>query len=313
MPLIEVRNLTKQFQIGHSSLVANHQINLSIFPGEILGLVGESGCGKSTLGKGILRLHEPTSGTIFYKDKDLCKISDKEMKSMRRHMQIVFQNPYSSLNPKMKVQDIISEPLEIHWQNETNHVKRVQELLELLNLDSKFINRLPCELSGGQRQRVAIARALALNPEFIVFDESLSSLDLSTQAQIVQILKNLHQNSGLTYLFISHDLSTMRSFASRIAVMYLGHFFELASSERLFQNPKHPYTQALLSAIPIPDPQIERKRSRVFLNGDLPSPFNPPKGCVFHPRCPLAKPICQQQRPAQREVEPGHFVSCHMV
>lgn len=320
--LIRVEHLTKHFPI-YKGLIFQKQIgavqavdDVSFFirKGETLGLVGESGCGKSTTGRTLLRLHEPTSGKIFYRDQDITNLPQDEMRALRRNLQIIFQDPYASLDPRMTIGGIIAEPLEIHnIGTPKERVERVQELLRLVGLSPYFINRYPHEFSGGQRQRIGIARALALQPEFIVCDEPISALDVSIQAQVVNLLEELQEQFGLTYLFIAHDLSMVRHISDRVAVMYLGKVVELASRDELYTNPLHPYSQALLSAVPIPDPVKEASRKRIILKGDVPSPINPPSGCRFHPRCPLAEEICRQQVPEWREVRPEHWVACHMV
>ncbi len=312
-PLIELRELSKHFTVKHQTLTAVHRLNLSIYPGETLGLVGESGCGKSTVGKTILRLHEPSHGHIFLEGADVCHLNKKEMFQLRRRMQIIFQDPFASLNPRMTVEEIVGEPLDIHSLAKGNgRRKRIVELLTLVGLSEQHLGRYPHEFSGGQRQRIGIARALAVEPEFIVCDEPLSALDVSVQAQVVNLLKDLQERLHLTYLFIAHDLSMVEYLSHRVAVMYLGNLFELAPTTQLFKDPKHPYTQALLSAIPIPDPRLERQRSRVVLTGEVPSPLNPPSGCVFRTRCPFAMDVCKTTVPAWKEVEPGRHVACHL-
>ncbi len=312
IPFLKVSQLTKYFTTGSLILRAVHHLSFSIKRGETLGLAGESGCGKSTVGKLLMRLIEPTEGSIVFEGQDICHLSSRAMKSLRREMQIIFQNPSSSLNPRMTIEEILSEPLEIHRLAQgLERRKRIEDLLDLVGLQPAYVKRLPHELSGGQKQRISIARALMVQPRFLVWDEPLSALDVSIQAQIVNLLKNLQKKLDLTYLFISHDLSIMPYIADQIAIMYLGQLVELTSSKDLYQNPLHPYTRALLSAIPIPDPSIERNRSRIVLKGDIPSPFHPPSGCPFHPRCPLAQSLCTEIAPQWREIRPGHFTACH--
>jgi oligopeptide transport system ATP-binding protein len=290
-------------------------VSFDIREGETLGLVGESGCGKSTTGRTILQLYRPTSGKVYYQDQDLTTLKGEELRRMRRNMQIIFQDPYASLNPRLTVGDIIGEPLEVHRveKSKKKRQERVQELLRRVGLNPYFINRYPHEFSGGQRQRIGVARALALQPKFIICDEPISALDVSIQAQVVNLLEELQDEFGLTYLFIAHDLSMVRYISDRTAVMYLGKIVELADREELYSHPLHPYTQALLSAVPVPDPVVERTRQRMILTGDVPSPVNPPSGCNFHPRCPLAQQVCQEVEPEWREVSPSHWVACHLV
>jgi len=318
--LISVRNLVKRFPI-HGGLLSREvasvkavsDVSFDIKKGETLGLVGESGCGKSTLGRCILRLIEPTSGSVFFKGQDITKLNAAEMRKLRRNMQIIFQDPYASLNPRMTVEDILGEPLEIHQLCKTGREKRerITKLLDLCGLRREAIARYPHEFSGGQRQRICIARALAVEPEFIVCDEPVSALDVSIQAQIVNLMQDLQKELGLTYLFIAHDLKVVEHISTRVAVMYLGKVAEMSAAEDLYHDPKHPYTQALLSAIPIPDPDY--KKERVILHGDVPSPINPPSGCYFHPRCPIAKDNCKADRPELRNLgkQGTHDVSCH--
>lgn len=313
--LIRIENLSKQFKVGKKLLSALTDFNLEIYRGETLGLVGESGCGKSTVGRTLLRLYTPDKGRVLYQGEDLSLLSRRETKAMRRKMQIVFQDPYASLNPRMTVQDIIGEPIEIHrlTPRGKERKRRIEELLQLVGLNSNHLSRFPHEFSGGQRQRIGIARALAVEPEFLICDEPISALDVSIQAQVVNLLKNLQQKMQLTYLFIAHDLSMIKYLSDRVAVMYLGKLVELASSEDLYRNPLHPYTQALLSSIPIPDPLIEKQRKRIVLKGEVPNPLDPPSGCPFRTRCPKAQAICAQKNPEWREITPNHFTACHLI
>jgi oligopeptide transport system ATP-binding protein len=318
--LLSVRNLVKRFPIKGgllsrevASVKAVSDVSFEIKKGETLGLVGESGCGKSTLGRCLLRLIEPSSGQVVFKGQDITKLDAQQMRKLRRNMQIIFQDPYASLNPRMTVEDILGEPLEIHKMFATRQEKRqrIIELLDLCGLRREAIARYPHEFSGGQRQRICIARALAVNPEFIVCDEPVSALDVSIQAQIVNLMQDLQKELGLTYLFIAHDLKVVEHISNRVAVMYLGKVAEMSESEELYQDPKHPYTRALLSAIPIPDPSFHKER--VILRGDVPSPINPPTGCYFHPRCPIAQPNCKVDPPVLRDLgkHGPHTVSCH--
>ena len=320
--IVRVEHLTKHFPITRGilfqrevgSVQAVDDVSFSIKEGETLGLVGESGCGKSTTGRSILQLYRPTSGKVFFRDQELTKMKGEDLRRNRRNMQMIFQDPYASLNPRMTVGGIISEPLEVHGIGKASERRgRVEELLRLVGLNPYFINRYPHEFSGGQRQRIGVARALALQPEFIVCDEPISALDVSIQAQVVNLLEELQERFGLTYLFIAHDLSMVRHICDRTAVMYLGKVVELAPREDLYNSPLHPYTQALLSAVPIPDPVKERRRKRIILEGDVPSPANPPKGCRFHTRCPLAVDICREDVPEWREAVKEHWVACHLV
>ncbi len=320
--LVKVENLTKHFPITRGivfqrevgAVQAVDNISFEIKKGETLGLVGESGCGKSTTGRTILQLHRATSGKVFYNGVNLTEVSDDKMRQYRRDLQIIFQDPYASLNPRMTVGSIIAEPLEVHRiGTKKEQRERVKELLALVGLNPYFINRYPHEFSGGQRQRIGVARALALNPKFIVCDEPIAALDVSIQAQVVNLLEELQEQFGLTYLFIAHDLSMVRHIADRTAVMYLGKLVELADREVLYGAPLHPYTQALLSAVPIPNPAKERRRKRIILEGDVPSPSNPPSGCRFHPRCPIAEDICKEKEPEWRETTKEHWVACHLA
>lgn len=313
--LIEVRNLKKHFNVGRGlNLKAVDGISFSIKEGETLGLVGESGCGKSTAGRTIVGLYDITDGEIIFDGMDVGKLSRSEKKHFTRSAQMIFQDPYASLNPRMTVTDIIGEGIDIHGLYKgQERQKRIYDLLELVGLRREHANRYPHEFSGGQRQRIGIARALAVEPKFIVCDEPISALDVSIQAQVVNLLEDLQNEFRLTYLFIAHDLSMVKHISDRIAVMYLGAIVELAHSHELYENPLHPYTQALLSAVPIPDPEIEKSRRRIMLEGDVPSPINPVPGCKFQGRCRLVQDICRQEAPELREVKPGHFVACHMV
>lgn len=320
--IVEVKNLKKYFPITRGVIFQRHigdikavdDVNFVIHKGETLGLVGESGSGKTTIGRTLLRLHEPTEGEILFEGKDLIGLELKELRALRRKMQMIFQDPYASLNPRMTIGSIIGEPLEVHddLKGEAKN-NRVQELLELVGINPSLINRYPHEFSGGQRQRIGIARALALNPDLIVCDEPIASLDVSIQSQVVNLLKDLQEEFNLTYLFIAHDLSMVRHISDRMAVMYLGKFMELASGIEISANPLHPYTQALMSAVPVPDPEIEEERHRIILEGDIPSPANPPFGCNFNTRCPVAKDICFRSEPEFREVASGHYAACFLL
>ena len=320
--LLRVKNLVKHFPITQGILFQKHvgavhavdDVSFNIHKGETLGLVGESGCGKSTIGRTILQLYRPTSGSVVYDGVDLVALHGKELRKIRRNIQMIFQDPYASLNPRMSVGEIIGEPLAVHKIATKNEIKeRVEHLLELVGLNPAFANRYPHEFSGGQRQRIGVARALSLQPAFIVCDEPISALDVSIQAQVVNLLEDLQEQFGLTYLFIAHDLSMVQHISDRVAVMYLGVIVELADQDELYTKPLHPYTQALLSAIPIPDPVADAKRKSIILQGDMPSPINPPSGCRFHTRCPIKESICTETRPEFRELEPGHFVACHFA
>jgi oligopeptide transport system ATP-binding protein len=319
--LVEAKELFKYFPI-HAGLMSRHVadvravdgVTFTIKQGETLGLVGESGSGKTTIGRLLLRLLPATGGEIRFEGQDVLAMTRGDLRRLRRSMQIIFQDPFASLNPRMTIGDIIAEPLEIHGITKGKETgRRVRELLELVGLQPYHANRYPHEFSGGQRQRVGVARALAVNPKFIVCDEPVSALDVSIQAQVINLLEELQERFGLTYLFIAHDLSVVRHISSRVAVMYVGKIVELADRDALYRNPMHPYTQALLSAIPIPDPVLEKRRKRVVLTGDIPSPVNPPSGCRFHTRCPVAFDRCVAEEPPLREYEPGHFAACHWV
>ena len=319
--LLKVENLRMWFPIRAGvfqrhvgNVKAVDGLNFEIRRGETLGLVGESGCGKSTTGRAILQLYRPTAGHVYFEGKDLTELKGNALRRMRRDMQMIFQDPYASLNPRMSVGSIVGEPFRVHGlARGKEQTEKVQELLRVVGLNPYFINRYPHEFSGGQRQRIGIARALAVNPDFIVCDEPVSALDVSIQAQVINLLEDLQEQFGLTYLFIAHDLSVVRHISDRVAVMYLGKIAELADRVELYNKPLHPYTQALLSAIPIPDPEIELKRQRVILTGDVPSPVNPPPGCNFHTRCPIAVDICKEVDPEFREIYPDHWVACHLA
>ncbi len=298
-----------QRQVG--AVRAVDGVSFIVQRGETLGLVGESGCGKSTTGRTILQLYKPTGGSVHFEDVDLVHLKGEELRKMRRKMQMIFQDPYASLNPRMTVADIVAEPLVVHNVAKGKEIQdRVEHLLELVNMNPSFASRYPHEFSGGQRQRIGVARALALQPSFIICDEPISALDVSIQAQVVNLLEELQEQFNLTYLFIAHDLSMVKHISNRVAVMYLGVIVELASRDELYAKPLHPYTQALLSAVPIPDPVADAKRKRTILQGDVPSPANPPSGCRFRTRCPIAEAVCAETRPEFREIRPGHFVAC---
>lgn len=311
---IEIEGLRKFFNVGNNRILkAVNDISFSIHKGETLGLVGESGCGKSTAGRTIIRLYEPTAGRILLDGTDITKLSNLKFKAYRSKIQMIFQDPYASLNPRMTVLDIIGEALDIHGltKSRAERKRRVEQLLEMVGLNADHASRYPHEFSGGQRQRIGITRALAVEPQFIICDEPISALDVSIQAQIVNLLSDLQKKMGLTYLFIAHDLSMVKYMSDRVAVMYLGKIVELARSEDIYANPQHPYTKALLSAIPVADPDVQEGKERIILNGDLPSPINPPSGCAFRTRCPAATEKCAAEAPVFREARPGHFAACH--
>jgi len=314
-PLISARNIKKYFDVAGGKLKAVDGISFDIYPRETFGLVGESGCGKSTAGRTIVRLYEPTEGELIFNGHNIYKLSRKDMQEIRRDFQMIFQDPYASLNPRMTVEDIVAEPLDIHqvYKDRSERSERVIELLRQVGLNDEHAMRFPHEFSGGQRQRIGIARALALNPKFIVCDEPISALDVSIQAQVVNLLKELQDGLGLTYMFIAHDLSMVRYISDRVGVMYLGHMMELAKSDELYSNPVHPYTKALLSAIPIPNPEIQRNRKRIMLEGDVPSPINPKEGCRFVDRCQYAIGRCREETPVFEEKAANHFAACHVV
>jgi oligopeptide/dipeptide ABC transporter ATP-binding protein len=318
-PLLEVRSLVKHFRVGAglfgggAGLIrAVDGVSFTIPRGETLGLVGESGCGKTTTGRCILQLERPTSGQIVFEGRDLTQLGEDELRPVRRQMQVIFQDPYSSLNPRMTVGQIVAEPLAVHGivPERARRAQRVRELLSHVGLLPQHAHRYPHQLSGGQRQRVGIARALAVEPSLIVCDEPVSALDVSIQAQIINLLEDLQAQFGLTYLFVAHDLSVVRHISDRVAVMYLGKIVEITDRKSLYDQPLHPYTKALLSAVPIPDPALEAQRERVVLGGEVPSPLNPPSGCVFHPRCPIAIDRCRVEVPELREIKPGHRAAC---
>jgi len=318
--LVGVRELKKSFPITRGILIqrqvgavrAVDGISFDIYKGETLGLVGESGCGKTTAGRTILHLYRPTEGRVIFDGVDLTGMKPANLRRLRQRMQMIFQDPFASLNPRMTISRIISEPIRVHKLAPPEaYVEKVMGLLRLVQLNPKFVNRYPHEFSGGQRQRIGIARALASNPDFIICDEPISALDVSIQAQVVNLLEELQDQLGLTYLFIAHDLSMVRHICDRVAVMYLGVIVELGMRDNVYDSPRHPYTQALLSAVPIPDPGKTRRRRRIILTGDVPSPVDPPGGCRFHPRCPIVQPHCREVIPDWREIQPDHWVACH--
>ncbi|MEZ4527056.1 MAG: ABC transporter ATP-binding protein [Desulfobacterales bacterium] len=322
IPLVRVKKLKKHFPIMRGlvwqkqagAVRAVDNISFDIRRGETLGVVGESGCGKSTTGRAILQLQPPSSGQVFFREEELTGMGEKSLRRLRPRMQMIFQDSYDSLNPRQSVLQIISEPMVIQGEMNIRQMRdRTAELLELVGLNAAHMVRYPHEFSGGQRQRINIARALALNPDFVVCDEPISALDVSIQAQVVNLFEDLQKQLGLTYLFIAHDLSMVQHISDRVAVMYLGKIMELTERDVLFRDPLHPYTQSLISAVPVPDPSLERKRKRITLSGEVPSPANPPRGCVFHPRCPVAQEICADEVPEYREVISDHFVACHLA
>ena len=313
-PLVQVKNLCKYFEISRKeTLKAVDDLTFDIYKGETVSLVGESGCGKSTTGRTMIKLYNPTSGNVYYDGKDIFKYNHAEQKEFCKKVQMIFQNPYSSLNPRMTVKDIVGEGLKQHGMSTKDADAKVEQLLATVGLNKDHMSRFPHEFSGGQRQRIGIARALSVDPEFIICDEPISALDVSIQAQVINMLKELQEERGLTYLFIAHDLSVVRHISNRIGVMYLGSLVELGESYELNRHPIHPYTQTLLSAVPVPDPKLSRTRKRIILEGDVPSPMNPPSGCRFHTRCPYATQKCREEMPQFKEHEPGHWAACHLL
>ncbi|MEO6183916.1 MAG: dipeptide ABC transporter ATP-binding protein [Verrucomicrobiota bacterium] len=320
MNLLEVKNLKVHFPVKHglfsrvkAAVKAVDDVSFSIEPGETVGLVGESGCGKTTLGRAIVKLVEPTSGSVLFAERDIAKLTGPELRAVRRGLQMIFQDPVGSLNPRMTVEEIVGEALDIHKlaADPTSRRNRIRELLKSVGLNETHSERYPHEFSGGQRQRIGIARALAVEPKLIICDEPVSALDVSVQAQIINLLQDLQQERGLAYLFIAHDLAVVKHISRRVMVMYLGKVVELGPAKAVVEEPKHPYTQALISAVPVVDP--DSKRQRIILPGDVPSPINPPSGCPFHPRCPIAQDICKGDIPPLREIVPGHFAACHFA
>lgn len=319
--LLRVQNLKKYFPVSRQLfrtqrryVIAVDDVSFDVLKGETLGLVGETGCGKTTVARTILQLYRPTSGRVLFDGVDLASLQENDLRKMRSRMQMIFQDPYASLNPRMTVGAIISAPLDVHTAlTQKEKRERVQELLKLVGLNPDFVNRYPHEFSGGQRQRIGIARALALNPDLVICDEPISSLDVSIQAQVVNLLEELQDKLGLTYIFVAHDLSMVRHISDRMVVMYLGKVMELADRNEIYLHPLHPYTRALMSAVPIPDPDKARNRKRIILKGDIPSPLNPPHGCNFNTRCPMAAERCFQEDPEYREIQPGHWVACHFA
>lgn len=319
--LVEVKDLVKYFPV-HAGVMrrkvadvrAVEKVSFAIRAGETLGLVGESGCGKTTVGRCILRLYDVTDGNVYFSGEDITRLQGRQARQIRRDMQLIFQDPYASLDPRMSVGDIIGEPLVVHHLVKRKEYKeQVEELMNMVELEPRMAPRYPHEFSGGQRQRIGIARALATRPKFIVCDEAVSALDVSIQAQIVKLLRELKEELGLTYLFIAHDLSVVRYISDRVAVMYLGKIVEITDSDELYNNPVHPYTQALLSAVPIPSPEVDRQRTRIILSGDVPSPLHPPAGCRFHTRCPVAQAMCRESEPELKDVGKEHWAACHLV
>lgn len=312
--ILEVRDLKRHFNVGYNQVLkAVDGISFAIKRGETFGLVGESGCGKSTVGRTIIRLYEATAGDVLFKGENIYRFKGHQVKQFNRSLQMVFQDPYASLNPRMTIENIIGEGIDIHKLYKGKERKeRIHQLLRDVGLNEEHAGRFPHEFSGGQRQRIGIARALAIEPEFIIADEPISALDVSVQAQVVNLFKKLQKERGLTYLFIAHDLAMVKHISDRIGVMYLGKMMEVTTSAKLYAKPLHPYTESLLSAIPIPDPEVERKRQRIILEGEVPSPLNPPSGCPFRTRCPKAFKLCAESVPEMKEVEPGHFTACHL-